>query len=73
MNKQEQTVMGEGNAPRDWTSAQFESAKRISERFNVPFNANDWSLYFGDYIGARFAGCLGPIFIGIEKDGYAHS
>jgi hypothetical protein len=55
-----------------WTSAQHTSAVRISERFNVPFRAGDW-IDYGDYIGARFEGCLGPIFIGIERDGYAHS
>jgi hypothetical protein len=55
-----------------WTTKQVESARAVSARFNVPFNVGDWVNY-GDYIGAKFSGCLGEIFIGIEKDGYAHS
>jgi hypothetical protein len=57
------------------TSAQEESAKRVCERFNVPFVASEWPAqgFGGEYVGRLMVGCLGDIFVGIERDGYAHS
>jgi hypothetical protein len=66
---------GKLEVPADWTAAQWESAKRTCERFEVKFDPKEWDIYHLDgYIGKSFPSALGGnIFIGIEKDGYAHS
>lgn len=56
--------------PTDWTPAQWASAMRICQRYQVPFNPNEWSIdYLCGYVGKTFSG----MFIGIEKDGYSHT
>jgi hypothetical protein len=55
--------------PQGWTPAQWASAERVTERFDqLPVNPDHWTI-FGEYIGRKF----GSMFIGIERDGYAHS
>ena len=68
------TVTLKSYPPRNWTPAQWASAERVSERYNqLPVKPELWANY-GEYIGRAFSGgWLGSIFIGIEKDGYAHS
>ncbi len=68
--------MARMNTETQMTAAQETSARQTCARFNVPFVASEWPLQgFGSdtYIGRKMSGCLGDIFIGIEKDGYAHS
>jgi hypothetical protein len=55
--------------PEGWTVEQTKSAIRVSQNQNVPFDWHKWKN-FGDYIGLTFPGGM---FIGIEKDGYAHT
>lgn len=57
------------------TPEQVASAKRTCERFNVPFVPSEWVEAIGCDGGVTrgFNGALGPIWILIEKDGYAHS
>ena len=58
------------------TAAQYLRAKDVSERFHNPFDITEWTFipFTDGAIGHWFKSALGgEIFIGIEKDGYAHS
>jgi hypothetical protein len=56
--------------PEGWTMEQTKSAIRVCKRYEEPFIWSEWTMY-DNYIGTFFHGAR--IFIGIEKDGYAHS
>jgi hypothetical protein len=56
--------------PDNWTDEQFASAQRVCERHNIPFVPSEWVICFGDFIGRDNTSGM---FIGIEKDGYAHT
>jgi hypothetical protein len=55
--------------PEDWTACQWVSAIHVCEHHKIKFVPKDW-INYGDYIG--HPGIAG-MFIGIEKDGYAHT
>jgi|SRR6516165_4817944 hypothetical protein len=59
--------------PEGWTKEQTQSAIRVCKNYGEPFSHTLWTNY-GEYIGKGFhKGTPDYIFIGIEKDGYAHS
>jgi hypothetical protein len=71
------TIQLKSYPPDGWTPAQWASAERVTEHWHsLPLNPKHWTN-FGDYIGRRFfynePELTPAIFIGIEKDGYAHS
>lgn len=55
--------------PSDWTARQWESAQRVCEHQGIKFVPSEW-MNHGDYIGRPNTNGM---FIGIEKDGYAHT
>lgn len=58
--------------PDGWTVPQFAKAKQKCAQYGVPFVADEWTIGIGGEYRGR---CFGEsnMFIGIEKDGYAHS
>jgi hypothetical protein len=59
--------------PKDWTQEQYESAKRVCANQGVPFFPSNWEVHYaeGGYIMNKEP--MNGMFIGVEKDGYAHS
>jgi hypothetical protein len=62
---------GVTEVPADWTAAQWESLQEVCTIRGVKLVLSEWTLRYGGYLMNTKP--IYGMFIGIEKDGYAHT
>ena len=62
---------GVTEVPADWTAAQWESLQEVCTIRGVKLVLSEWTLRYGGYLMNTKP--INGMFIGVEKDGYAHT
>jgi len=59
--------------PSDWSAAQWVSCQRVCEQQHVQFRPDQWHIPIASEGYIMNTTPINGMFIGIERDGYAHT